>query len=102
MGVGRGSADATRGYPPPPPLSTPWRSTAIRGRTVLFGGRDLADVNLTFDDTWEWDGTVWKQVADFGVPPCESPAMAFKNDSVALFGCIILTDPRAVFGDTWT
>jgi hypothetical protein len=73
-----------------------------RGRTVLFGGRDLADVNLTFGDTWEWDGTVWKQVADFGLPPCESPAMAFKNDSVALFGGIILTDSRAVFGDTWT
>ena len=28
--------------------------------------------------------------------------MAFKNDSVALFGGIILSEPRAIFGNTWT
>ena len=87
---------------PPPRLLHAMAYDSNRGRTVLFGGRGAADVNLTFGDTWEWDGTLWRQVADFGVPPCESPAMAFKNDSVALFGGIILTDPRVIFGNTWT
>lgn len=29
----------------------------IRGRVVLFGGKDSQDLNLS--DAWEWDGTQW-------------------------------------------
>ncbi len=30
---------------------------ALRGRVVLFGGRDASGLDLV--DTWEWDGTLW-------------------------------------------
>jgi hypothetical protein len=72
-----------------------------RGRTVLFGGVDPSGT-VIFGDTWEWDGAIWTQVADFGADPCVSAALAFKKDSVALFGGNNPTDPVRVFGNTWT
>jgi hypothetical protein len=72
-----------------------------RGRTVLFGGVDLS-ATVIFGDTWDWDGAIWTQVADFGADPCVSAAPAFKKDSVALFGGNKPTDPAQVFGNTWT
>ena len=43
-----------------------------RGRTVLFGG-SAGNVNL--NDTWEWDGQDWTQVADTGPPARGGHAM---------------------------
>ena len=41
-------------------------------------------------------------LANFGATPCSSAALAFKGDSVALFGGARLLDPQAFFGTTWT
>ena len=41
-----------------------------RGRAVLFGGRDLA--NLPFGDTWEWNGSGWTLRA-----PAHNPSARF-------------------------
>lgn len=34
-----------------------WHMMVMRGVTILFGGRNFADVG----DTWEWDGNIWVQ-----------------------------------------
>jgi hypothetical protein len=70
------------------------------GRTVVFGGEGVNDVVL--GDTWQWDGSVWTQVADFGATPSVFTALAFKGDSVALFGGATPSTPVQVFGTTWT
>jgi hypothetical protein len=70
-----------------------------RDRTVLFGGfTGQAQViilnalggsvaqGVILGDTWEWDGSVWTQVSDFGATPVCFGGLAFKGDSVALFG----------------
>jgi hypothetical protein len=68
---------------------------------VLFGGETLGVIP---GDTWEWDGAVWKQVSSFGAQPCLAAAVAFKGDSVALFGGSNNVDnlPAGVNGLTWT
>jgi hypothetical protein len=75
---------------------------STRDRSVLFGGFDQFH---TFGDTWEWNGSMWTQVSDFGIVPCVFASLAFKGDSVALFGGASGTasDPAAkVLGSTWT
>jgi hypothetical protein len=37
-----------------------------RGENVLFGGQVTGGF---LNDTWEWDGTEWTQVADTGPSP---------------------------------
>jgi hypothetical protein len=46
-----------------------------RGRTVLFGGIGIGPL----DDTWEWDGSAWTQVATTGPAPRQEHAMAFDS-----------------------
>jgi hypothetical protein len=49
-----------------------------RGRCVLFGGWDAPFGNVVFDQTWEWNGTVWQQQAPATVPnERESHVMAY-------------------------
>jgi hypothetical protein len=49
---------------------------SLRGRTVLFGGaRAPAGLSIYLDDTWEWDGSAWLQVATGGPPGRASHAM---------------------------
>jgi hypothetical protein len=43
---------------------------ARRGRVVLFGGADASAVR---DDTWEYDGRVWHNVAGRGPGRAPSP-----------------------------
>ena len=53
------------------------------GRTVLFGGLKLEVENsvqrqVYANDTWEWDGTTWRQLEIEGAPPArENSAMAW-------------------------
>ncbi len=47
---------------------------SARGVTVLFGGLRYPNV---FDDTWEWDGTTWTQLAIPGPPPRQRHGMAY-------------------------
>lgn len=69
-----------------------------RDRTVLFGGQSFA-TGAYLGDTWEWDGATWTQVSEFGPPACVGAALAFKGDSVALFGGASVTQD---LGITWT
>ena len=64
---------------------------------MLFGGVTSA---ATLGDTWEWDGAAWTQASSFGTQPCNAAAMAFKGDSVALFGG--QNSAFASTGITWT
>jgi hypothetical protein len=74
---------------------------AARQRVVLFGGSSFVRPrDLYFDDTWEWDGTEWTQIADTGPSEREWPAMVFDSSSerLVLFGGFA---PTAWLGDTW-
>jgi hypothetical protein len=76
-----------------------------RGRVVLFGGADAAQV---CGDTWEWDGRQWHQVSTSGPGPRTFPAMAYDSwrKRVVLFGgnrVLFGKGPQAgdFLGDTW-
>ena len=68
-----------------------------RERIVLFGG---SAGNVNFNDTWEWDGDNWTQVADNGPSARGGHAMAYDSSRgrVILFGG---DDGQNSFGDTW-
>jgi hypothetical protein len=75
---------------------------SIRGRTVLFGGADANGNGL--GDTWEWDGSAWAQKSDFGATASAYAALAFKGDSVSLFGGALSTrgNVSTIYPNTWT
>ncbi len=52
-------------------------------RIVLFGGASAVG---TLDDTWEWNGTLWRQIAEFGAPALVGAAMSYGGRSCVLFG----------------
>jgi hypothetical protein len=59
---------------------------SLRGKTILFGG---ADSEKVLNDTWEFDGEKWSQVAVHNSPsPRTFPAMTYDsaNHKVLLFG----------------
>jgi cysteine-rich repeat protein len=69
---------------------------------VVFGGDDN-DHKTTFDETWEYNGTAWTQIATIGKPsPRWGAAMAFDEtrDVFVLFGGF---EPNGVtlYSDTW-
>ncbi len=78
-----------------------------RHRTVLFGGGKYPRSIPWATDTWEWDGTNWKQVATEG-PIGRVSAMTFdsKRKEVLLFGGVGEPVRPAVdqpfYKDTWT
>jgi hypothetical protein len=71
-----------------------------RGRLVVFGGFFLSDV---FDDTWEWDGTTWRQVATSGPSPRFASGMVYdaQRERVILFGGSRGGGAGGELGDTW-
>lgn len=95
---------------PPGGQPTPqryWNSMvydSARQRDVLFGGGDL---NLGYDDTWEWDGSRWHPMTsiDTGGRPSarHSPAMAFDTGrgKVVLFGGYVIGSTTSWLSDTW-
>jgi galactose oxidase-like protein len=76
-----------------------------RQRLVLFGGyvRGVVEINELNDDTWEWNGTEWTQVADIG--PARRVGCAFAYDTVrqraVLFGGFGGSSGNEFLGDTW-
>jgi hypothetical protein len=66
---------------------------SFRGRTVMFVG--------AFRDTWEWNGSVWAQVAGTGPSARSQYAMVYdsQRESTLLFGG--LGSGTSGFGDTW-
>jgi hypothetical protein len=76
---------------------------AARQRVVLFGGGDSSS---TFNDTWEWDGDAWTQVADMGPSPRRSSGMAYdeSRQRLVLFGGDVKASTTQVDepnGETW-
>jgi dienelactone hydrolase len=73
---------------------------AGRGRTVLFGGRDLRPGGGThrLGDTWEWDGRRWYRVSTSGPSARSGAAMAYDPGlrAVVLFG-----GSGGPLGDSW-
>ena len=54
----------------------------IRDRVVLFGGATkgaTADQQEILYDTWEFDGTTWRQVAEASKPQVRTPQLAFDD-----------------------
>lgn len=74
---------------------------AVRGRTVLFGGR-TGVTNGSFGDTWEWDGTSWRQRFPVHAPSARgSMAMAYDplRQRIVLHGGSAAFPGR--YSDTW-
>jgi hypothetical protein len=73
----------------------------VRDVVVVYGGEDAQGFS---DETWEWDGTVWRRSAG-GAPGARSAAsLAWDPTSsrVTLFGGNGAdADPGAIRGDTW-
>ena len=75
----------------------------VHKRVVLFGGNDPSHGELLlFNDTWEWEGTEWNQIADSGPSKRQFPAMAFDSSRK----CPVLFGgheggARTWLGDTW-
>jgi hypothetical protein len=70
---------------------------SVRQRVVLFGG--LGGGSSRLNDTWEWDGQAWTQVADTGPAPRSGYAMTYdsRRQRVVLFGGLAGT----ALNDTW-
>jgi hypothetical protein len=81
----------------------------VRGRTVLFGGRQFdreareANQLELLSDTWEWDGLHWTQVSDIGPPAFGGYAMAWDAASqrALLFGGGEIFGEALRRHDTW-
>jgi len=73
---------------------------AARKKTLLFGG--FIPNGKVADDTWQWDGTDWTQVADTGPVARGGAALAFdvNRERVVLFGGNDLQF-FTYRGDTW-
>jgi hypothetical protein len=81
-----------------------------RGRVVLFGGVATVPAptpsipngftETTFNDTWEWDGSLWSQMANFGPPARCDHVLVYDaaRQQVLLFGGLSSQLPVA---DTW-
>ena len=71
---------------------------SARKVVVLFGGLNGGNSrdSVEFGDTWEWNGTAWKQVADAGPSPRMGHAMVYDS----LRGVTVLFG-RGGSQDTW-
>ena len=68
---------------------------------MLFGGRDNP---TNMNDTWEWDGTEWTQVADTAPLLRAYHSMTYDSNEkcVVLFGGYdVFSTPTITYGDTW-
>jgi N-acetylneuraminic acid mutarotase len=84
---------------PSPRMEHAMTFDSVRQRVVLFGGHTITGGLAFFNDTCEWDGEVWTQVADFGPSPRSGyPAMAQMGTRTALFGGY---DGIRYLTDTW-
>ena len=75
----------------------------VRSRTVLFGGSSLIGGQVgSVNDTWEWDGEFWAQMADIGPAARQDHAMCFDSvrQTTLLFSG--LSGQNTPLGDTWS
>jgi hypothetical protein len=74
-----------------------------RGRVVLFGGLHFANGRpASFEDTWEWDGSTWRQIDAPGIGSRDHVSMVYAPDRHAV---VLQGGARPETGfqsDTWT
>jgi|tagenome__1003787_1003787.scaffolds.fasta_scaffold20910823_1 N-acetylneuraminic acid mutarotase len=71
---------------------------SAKKRIVMFGGQvRTGGANQPVNDTWEWDGTQWTQVADTGPTARARAAMTSIGGTLVLHG----GDSQQTFDDTW-
>jgi hypothetical protein len=90
----------------PPRRSTPAMAyDEARGVCVLFGGAgSFGSQLLNFDDTWEWDGNVWRLVTNSGPAGRVGHGMVYDgtNRRVVMFGGQTWHGVgETVWNDTW-
>jgi hypothetical protein len=75
---------------------------SARRVSVLFGGSLDAPTNSVANDSWEWDGNVWRQ-GPSGPPARRSCVMAYDQarGAIVLFGGNPNAHARGALGDTW-
>ena len=76
---------------------------SVRSRTILFGGSLLiGGASGSVNDTWEWNGEFWTQMADSGPAARQDHALCFDSvrQTALLFGG--LSEQNALLGDTWS
>ena len=76
---------------------------SVRSRTVLFGGTLFTgDQGGDINDTWEWNGEFWTQIADIGPANRRDHALCFDSvrQTALLFGG--LSEQGNPLGDTWS
>jgi hypothetical protein len=74
-----------------------------RHRTIVFGGSAQPTPGAAlFGDTWEWDGTSWREAANTGPGARDHAALAYDKvrRQTILFGGH--AEPAGLLGDTWT
>jgi N-acetylneuraminic acid mutarotase len=91
----------------PPPARYAASMAALGDEVVLFGGRvggPSGSFNPTsFDDTWMFDGTSWRQIPLLIHPPARAGAsMGSRGNQVVLFGGSKDLGSSAPMSDTWT
>jgi hypothetical protein len=76
---------------------------STRKRVVLFGGETGEPTTTYLNDTWEWNGDVWVQVADTGPSPRRAHAITFDSarQRVVLFGGFVFEQAATFLNDTW-
>jgi hypothetical protein len=75
----------------------------LRSRTILFGGNSLIGGQVaSINDTWEWDGEFWTQMADIGPAARQDHALCFDSvrQTALLFGG--LSAQNTWLNDTWS
>lgn len=97
-----------------PAISPPARQGAamaydpVRGRIVLFGGADSWAIATLLADTWEWDGTSWRDVTPALSPAARQHAAMFYDPDrrrIVLaygVGTTAIDDVWEWDGATWT
>jgi hypothetical protein len=76
---------------------------SVRSRTILFGGSLLIGGQPgSVNDTWEWNGEFWTQMADIGPPARQDHALCFDSvrQTALVFGG--LSGQNTPLGDTWS
>lgn len=88
---------------PPPRCCAQLAYDQARGRTVLFGGA-IGTINGEYNDTWEWDGTDWRQRSTATTPSVRRGlALTYDvfREQIVLFGGGQDGSGNLLFGDTW-
>jgi hypothetical protein len=91
-----GSGWTAKGFPGAPSARERAASAGFGSKIVLFGGRSLADPQVLLNDTWTFDGSLWKKLPISNPPPaCEASQLVYdkRRERLLLIGgnCLLST-----------